>query len=63
MFVESITQWEKSEYGSVKQQKLYKGDMVDMEDKKYMHLLNYSRHHLDNSVTTGRHSNFQLYTR
>ena len=33
MFVESITLWEKSEYGSVKQQKLYKGDMVDMEEK------------------------------
>ena len=31
--------------------------------EKYMHLLNYSIHHIEDSVTAGRHSNFQSYIR
>ena len=40
--------------------------MVDMEENNtyiYLTILNYSIHHLEDSVTAGRHSNFQLYIR
>ena len=29
--------------------------------EKYMHLIIYNRYHLHDSVTAGRHNNFQLY--
>ena len=37
--------------------------MVDMEEKNTYIYLNYSIHHLEDSVTAGRHINFQLYIR
>ena len=56
MFVESVELWGKGELPERKMQKLYNSDQNSgwHGKEKYIHLLNYGRHHLDDSVSAGR---------